>query len=106
MGLSDRLSHRPAELSGGQVQRTACARSLVGRPAVVFADEPTGNLDSTSGASIVELLHELHGQGTTIIVITHDNELAASLPRQIAIRDGEIVSDSGRPGGVGGSNDE
>ena len=75
-------------------ERRRRARAVVGEPPLLLADEPTGNLDSTSGASIVELLHELHAQGTTIIVITHDNELAAQLPRQIAIRDGRIVGDS------------
>lgn len=99
LGLTKRLSHRPEQLSGGQQQRVAIVRALLSRPDVVFADEPTGNLDSRSGASIVELLRELNEAGTTIIVITHDNELAASLPRQIAIRDGEIVSDSAHPGG-------
>ena len=99
LGIADRLSHRPSEMSGGQQQRVAVARALMSRPAVIVADEPTGNLDSVSGASIVELLHDLNAQGTTIVVITHDNDLAASLPRQIAIRDGEIVSDSAHPGG-------
>ena len=70
--------------------------AVVGEPPLLLADEPTGNLDSVSGASIVELLHELNAQGTTIIVITHDNELAARLPRRVAIRDGRIVSDSAR----------
>lgn len=77
----------------------AIARAIIGHPALLLADEPTGNLDSRSGASIVALLRELNEAGTTIIVITHDNDLAASLPRQIAIRDGEIVSDSAHPGG-------
>ena len=88
------LDHRPHPMRGGERQRVAIARAVVGEPPLLLADEPTGNLDSTSGASIVELLHELHAQGTTIIVITHDNELAAQLPRQIAIRDGRIVGDS------------
>ena len=82
------------ELPVASKQLVAIARAVVGEPPLLLADEPTGNLDSTSGASIVELLHELHSQGTTIIVITHDNELAAQLPRQIAIRDGRIVGDS------------
>jgi len=94
VGLGHRLDHRPHQMSGGERQRVAIARAVVGDPPLLLADEPTGNLDSASGASIVELLHELHSQGTTIIVITHDNELAAQLPRQIAIRDGRIVGDS------------
>ena len=94
VGLAHRLDHRPHQMSGGERQRVAIARAVVGEPPLLLADEPTGNLDSTSGAPIVELLHELHAQGTTIIVITHDNELAAQLPRQIAIRDGRIVGDS------------
>ncbi len=94
VGLAHRLDHRPHQMSGGERQRVAIARAVVGAPPLLLADEPTGNLDSTSGASIVELLHELHRQGTTVIVITHDNELAAQLPRQIAIRDGRIVGDS------------
>lgn len=94
VGLAHRLDHRPHQMSGGERQRVAIARAVVGEPPLLLADEPTGNLDSTSGASIVELLHELHRQGTTVIVITHDNELAAQLPRQIAIRDGRIVGDS------------
>ena len=93
VGLGHRLEHRPNELSGGEKQRTAIARALVGRPAIVFADEPTGALDTSTGASIVELLRELNGDGTTIVVITHDVELAASFPRQVAVRDGEIVGD-------------
>ena len=94
VGLGHRLDHRPHQMSGGERQRVAIARAVVGDPPLLLADEPTGNLDSTSGASIVELLHELHRQGTTVIVITHDNELAAKLPRQIAIRDGRVVGDS------------
>ena len=90
----DRRGLARIERGGGERQRVAIARAVVGEPPLLLADEPTGNLDSTSGASIVELLHELHAQGTTIIVITHDNELAAQLPRQIAIRDGRIVGDS------------
>lgn len=99
VGLGHRMDHKPHQMSGGERQRVAIARAIIGHPALLLADEPTGNLDSRSGASIVELLRELNDAGTTIIVITHDNELAASLPRQIAIRDGEIVSDSAHPGG-------
>ena len=93
VGLGHRLDHHPNQLSGGEKQRTAIARALVGRPSIVFADEPTGALDTRTGASIVELLSELNAAGTTIVVITHDTELAASFPRQVAVRDGEIVHD-------------
>ena len=94
VGLAHRLDHRPHQMSGGERQRVAIARAVVGEPPLLLADEPTGNLDSVSGASIVELLHELHEQGTTIVVITHDNDLAMKLPRQVAIKDGRIVHDS------------
>ncbi len=93
VGLGHRLDHKPSQLSGGEKQRTAIARALVGAPAIVFADEPTGSLDSRTGASIVELLRELNSDGTTIVVITHDVELAQSFHRQVAMRDGEIVRD-------------
>ena len=95
VGLGHRLRHNPEMLSGGERQRVAIARALVGDPAVVLADEPTGNLDSASSASIMTLLHELHGEGATIVVITHDREIASSLPRQVAVRDGRIERDSG-----------
>lgn len=95
VGLGHRIEHRPHQMSGGERQRVAIARALVGEPALLLADEPTGNLDSRSGDAIVALLRELNDAGTTIIVITHDNDLAASLPRQIMIRDGRVVSDSG-----------
>jgi putative ABC transport system ATP-binding protein len=95
VGLGHRLRHLPSQLSGGEQQRVAIARALIARPAIVLADEPTGNLDSASGASILALLHELNAEdGTTIAVITHDHDVAAGLPRQIAIRDGQIVHDS------------
>ena len=93
VGLADRAHHRPNELSGGQRQRVAVARALVGRPSLLLADEPTGALDSESGASVLELLRELHQAGTTIVVITHDNDVAGLLPRQVHIRDGQIASD-------------
>lgn len=96
VGLGHRLGHTPNQMSGGERQRVAIARAVVGQPPLLLADEPTGNLDSVSGASIVELLHELNADGTTVVVITHDAELAAMLPRQVMIRDGLVVSDSGR----------
>ncbi|MEU7872622.1 ABC transporter ATP-binding protein [Dactylosporangium sp. NPDC049140] len=93
VGLAQRLGHRPGQLSGGECQRVAIARALLGEPAVVLADEPTGNLDSTSGSAILDLLHELHADGTTIVVITHDADLAGALPRRIRIRDGAVETD-------------
>jgi putative ABC transport system ATP-binding protein len=93
VGLGHRLDHEPNRLSGGERQRVAFARALLGRPSMILADEPTGNLDSKAGADILELLHELNAGGTTILVITHDRELASALPRQVEIRDGEIVAD-------------
>jgi putative ABC transport system ATP-binding protein len=95
VGLGDRLDHRPTQLSGGEKQRTAIARAIVGRPAIVFADEPTGSLDSHTGREIIELLRELNGDGATLVIITHDVELAEALPRRVHVRDGEIVDDSG-----------
>lgn len=94
VGLAHRLSHRPNQLSGGEQQRTAIARALAGRPALVMADEPTGNLDTATGASILELLRELHSEGTTIVVITHDHDVASAMNRRIEIRDGRIISDT------------
>jgi putative ABC transport system ATP-binding protein len=97
VGLGHRVGHRPTQLSGGERQRVAIARALVGRPSIVFADEPTGNLDTASGAQIVSLLRELNADGTTIVVITHDLELAASLPRRVHIRDGRVERDERVP---------
>jgi putative ABC transport system ATP-binding protein len=94
VGLGHRMGHRPNQLSGGEQQRTAIARALAGRPALVMADEPTGNLDSATGASILELLRELHHEGTTILVITHDHEVAAAMARRVEIKDGRIVGDT------------
>lgn len=93
VGLENRVHHRPTELSGGQQQRVAIARALVGNPPIILADEPTGNLDSKSGREIMQMLKELHKKGNTIILITHDNEIAMQAERLIRIQDGEIIED-------------
>ena len=93
VGLAERADHKPAELSGGQQQRVAIARALAGQPPILLADEPIGNLDSRSGREVTDLIHQLHGQGHTIILITHNNEQADEAQRKIRIQDGNIVSD-------------
>ena len=94
VGLSDRLSHKPTELSGGEQQRVAIARALVNSPSILFADEPTGNLDSKTGKEVLEIFKELNEKGQTIVVITHENDIAKQSQRTITIKDGEIESDS------------
>lgn len=102
VGLGERLSHPPQKLSGGERQRVAIARALIARPAIVLADEPTGNLDSATGMEIMSLLEQLNREDrTTIAVITHDRDLAARLPRRVDLLDGRIVRDTGSPADLG-----
>jgi putative ABC transport system ATP-binding protein len=96
VGLGHRLDHRPGQLSGGERQRVAIARALAKQPVIILADEPTGNLDSKSGAEVVALLHDLASDGATLVLITHDSGIAATFARRIQMRDGEIVSDERR----------
>ena len=97
VGLGDRLGHRPNQLSGGQRQRVAVARALVGKPSILLADEPTGNLDSKTSAEIMALFDELHRQGQTVVVVTHEPDIAAHCQRTIRVSDGRIVQDTGKP---------
>jgi putative ABC transport system ATP-binding protein len=96
VGLSDRLDHRPNELSGGQQQRAAIARALVRQPRLLLADEPTGNLDSKSAADVLGLIEELHREGQTIVLVTHDADVAARAPRHVRLRDGRVEEDDRR----------
>jgi len=96
VGLSHRIDFKPKQLSGGERQRVAIARAIAKRPQIILADEPTGNLDSKSGHEVIDLLHELAGDGATLVLITHDANIAATFPRQLQMRDGEIVGDERR----------
>ncbi|MDQ6778501.1 MAG: ABC transporter ATP-binding protein [Actinomycetota bacterium] len=96
VGLDQRITHRPQQLSGGEKQRVAIARAIAKQPTIILADEPTGNLDSKSGESVLELLHELAAEGATLALITHDEHIAETFPRRLQMRDGEIVGDERR----------
>ncbi|MER5883686.1 ABC transporter ATP-binding protein [Streptomyces sp. NPDC001941] len=97
VGLAHRTGHRPAQMSGGERQRVAVARAVVGEPDLILADEPTGNLDTRSGRAVMDILRQLHADGSTIAVITHDNDIAAALPRQVHVRDGRVADSPARP---------
>jgi putative ABC transport system ATP-binding protein len=99
VGLGHRIGHRPNQLSGGEQQRVAVARAVAGEPSLLLADEPTGNLDSTAGSEVLGVLRALHEMGTTIVIITHDQEIAQWAPRQVRVLDGRIVADGGRGNG-------
>jgi len=105
LGIADRLSHRPNEMSGGQQQRCACARALINRPDLVFADEPTGNLDSQTGAAVMEIFLALEREGLTIVLVTHEADVAARAARTITLRDGYVASDRRRRGRLGSLRD-
>ncbi|MEE8486021.1 MAG: ABC transporter ATP-binding protein [Acidimicrobiia bacterium] len=100
VGLEHRMSHEATKLSGGERQRVAIARALIGSPDIILADEPTGNLDSKSGEDVVRLIEELNSQGTTIVVITHDRDIAARFPRRVSLLDGRVVDDTGPTNGA------
>ena len=97
VGLGDRITHRPRELSGGEQQRVAIARAIIGEPDLILADEPTGNLDSTAGQAILQILRQLNRTGTAIAIVTHDHTIADTLPRRITLRDGAITTDTSTP---------